>query len=46
MAAAAVLGGLLGLTGCGDERPDVDVSGAAGPDAPVDQDVKVLQVQL
>jgi hypothetical protein len=31
---------------CGDEIPDVDDSGALGPDAVVDDSIKVLQVQL
>jgi hypothetical protein len=32
------------LVACGSEAPDVDDSGAIGPDAAVSQDVKVLQV--
>ena len=41
MLATAVL-----VTGCGEETPDVDDSGAIGPDEAVSEDVKVLQVQL
>uniref|UniRef100_UPI0012FFF76C copper chaperone PCu(A)C n=1 Tax=Blastococcus atacamensis TaxID=2070508 RepID=UPI0012FFF76C len=36
----------LVLAGCGEETPDVDDSGAVGPDEPVSEAVKVLQVQL
>jgi periplasmic copper chaperone A len=37
---------ILAVAGCGDERPDVDDSGAVGPDEVVDESIKVLQVQL
>lgn len=46
VAATALLAGLLGLAGCGGEQPEIDDSGAVGPDAAADRDVKVLQVQL
>lgn len=36
----------LSLAGCGDELPDVDESGAVGPDEPVSESITVLQVQL
>jgi periplasmic copper chaperone A len=42
LAAAAV----LAMAGCGDDTPDVDDSGAVGPDEAVSEDIKVLQVQL
>jgi copper(I)-binding protein len=44
--AAAAFTSVLAAAGCGDELPDVDDSGAVGPDAAVDEDLKVLQVQL
>jgi hypothetical protein len=44
--AAAEFTSVLAAAGCGDELPDVDDSGAVGPDAAVDGDLKVLQVQL
>ena len=37
---------ILTVAGCGDELPDVDDSGAIGPDEAVSDDLKVLQVQL
>ncbi|MGY1624612.1 copper chaperone PCu(A)C [Geodermatophilus sp. SYSU D00965] len=38
---------VLALAGCaGDELPDVDDSGAVGPDVVVDETIKLLQVQL
>jgi periplasmic copper chaperone A len=44
---AAGLAATLVLAGCGgDELPDVDDSGAVGPDAVVSDDLTVLQVQL
>ncbi|HYH26566.1 MAG TPA: hypothetical protein VD834_14565 [Blastococcus sp.] len=36
----------LVLAGCGNETPDVDDSGAVGPDEAASEDVTVLQVQL
>jgi periplasmic copper chaperone A len=36
----------LTVVGCGAETPDVDDSGAVGPDEAVTEDVTVLQVQL
>ena len=42
----AALSTVLAATGCGDDLPDVDDRGAVGPDAAVDEDVKVVQVQL
>lgn len=45
MSAVALAAALL-VTACGDETPDVDDSGAIGPDEAVSEDVKVLQVQL
>jgi len=36
----------LVTAGCGDEVPDVDDTGAVGPDAAADESIKVLQVQL
>ena len=44
LAAAAVTA--FATAGCGDEVPDVDDSGAIGPDEVVDESIKVLQVQL
>jgi periplasmic copper chaperone A len=45
--AGAALATILATTaGCGDERPDVDDTGAVGPDEVVDESIKVLQVQL
>ncbi len=44
--AAAALATALAAAGCGDETPDVDDSGAVGPDEPVSESIKVLQVQL
>lgn len=44
--AAAAFTTVLAAAGCGDELPDVDDSGAVGPDAAVDEDLKVVQVQL
>ena len=43
---AAAFTSVLAAAGCGDELPDVDGRGAVGPDAAVDEDLKVLQVQL
>ena len=44
---AAALTTTLALAACGgDELPDVDDSGAVGPDAVVDESISVLQVQL
>lgn len=44
---ALVVAGVGGaLTGCGDETPDVDDSGAVGPDEIVTEDLTLLQVQL
>jgi periplasmic copper chaperone A len=43
---AAVATALAATAGCGDERPDVDDTGAIGPDEIVDESIKVLQVQL
>ncbi|WP_113839093.1 copper chaperone PCu(A)C [Blastococcus sp. TF02A-26] len=45
---AAVLAVAAGLTAAcgGDELPDVDTSGAIGPDAEVTDELEVLQVQL
>lgn len=43
-AALALTAGLAAA--CGAETPDLDDSGAIGPDARVDDDVSVLQVQL
>ncbi len=43
---AAVATTLVATAGCGDERPDVDDTGAIGPDEVVDESIKVLQVQL
>ncbi|SOC50077.1 Protein of unknown function [Blastococcus aggregatus] len=37
---------MVAIAGCGDETPDVDDTGAVGPDEAVSEDVKVLQVQL
>ncbi|MGY1634157.1 hypothetical protein ACI784_20830 [Geodermatophilus sp. SYSU D01186] len=45
-AAAAAVALTLTVTGCGDETPDVDDSGAVGPDEAVEEDIKLLQVQL
>jgi copper(I)-binding protein len=45
LAAAGVVTALV-AAGCGDETPDVDDSGAVGPDERVSEDIKVLQVQL
>jgi copper(I)-binding protein len=42
---AAVAAVLAVTAGCG-ERPDVDLTGAVGPDEVVDESIKVLQVQL
>ncbi|RBY84997.1 hypothetical protein DQ241_17030 [Blastococcus sp. TF02A-30] len=36
----------LAVAACGDETPDVDDSGAVGPDEAVNEDLKLLQVQL
>ncbi len=44
--AAAAVAAALTTAGCGDETPDVDVSGAIGPDEQVSDTIKVLQVQL
>lgn len=44
--AAAALAAALAAAGCGDETPDVDDSGAVGPDEPVSESIEVLQVQL
>ena len=44
--AAAAVATALATAGCGDETPDVDDSGAVGPDERVSDTVKVLQVQL
>ena len=43
---AAVATALVVTAGCGDERPDVDDTGAIGPDEVVDESITVLQVQL
>ncbi|MBN1093197.1 hypothetical protein JKP75_11895 [Blastococcus sp. TML/M2B] len=45
-AAAAAAALALTVSGCGDETPDVDDSGAIGPDEAVNEDLKLLQVQL
>jgi hypothetical protein len=37
---------LAAVAGCGDETPDVDDTGAIGPDERVDESISVLQVQL
>jgi hypothetical protein len=42
----AALATILAVAGCGDERPDVDDTGAIGPDEIVDDSITVLQVQL
>jgi hypothetical protein len=42
LAAVAV----LTVAGCGDETPDLDDSGAVGPDEVVTEEISVLQVQL
>jgi copper(I)-binding protein len=44
--AAAAIATALATTGCGDETPDVDDSGAVGPDERVSESIKLLQVQL
>jgi copper(I)-binding protein len=45
-AAAVVVALALTATGCGDERPDVDDTGAIGPDEAVNEDIKLVQAQL
>ena len=42
----AAIGAALAVTACGDERPDVDDSGAVGPDVAVSDTLELLQVQL
>lgn len=44
--AGAALSVAFAAAACGNEVPDVDDSGAIGPDAAVDESIKVLQVQL
>jgi copper(I)-binding protein len=44
---AVILATTFALAGCGgDELPEVDQTGAVGPDATVDESVSVFQVQL
>jgi copper(I)-binding protein len=44
--AVAVVALALAAGGCGDEVPDVDDSGAVGPDAAASESIEVVQVQL
>ncbi|MGY1743723.1 MULTISPECIES: hypothetical protein [unclassified Blastococcus] len=45
-AVGAALATAFATVACGEEVPDVDDSGAVGPDAAVDESIRVLQVQL
>jgi copper(I)-binding protein len=44
--AVAVVAAAMAVGGCGDETPDVDDSGAVGPDAAASDAIEVVQVQL
>jgi periplasmic copper chaperone A len=43
---AAAITAAIVTAGCGDETPDVDDSGAVGPDEAASEAIKLLQVQL